>query len=144
MPACIGTHKPLLPLRVGLIAALTVLLSGWTTCMGAFFSCQSSTAQPEVNSLSPGTIFIENESTVLQVDGSNFEAQSQITWNGHALQTTFVNSHRLETTITAQTFASFGGTAGGTAQISVVSPDSGDIPECRNRTSSTSLLLMIQ
>ena len=42
------------------------------------------------------------------MDGSGLTFQSQITWSGNSLQTTFLDSHRLQTTITQQTFDSFG------------------------------------
>ena len=145
MPICIDPRKPLLPVRVVLIATLTLLVSGWSTCsvMGAFNSCQSSIAQPQVTSLSPGAIDIANESTLLQVNGRNFNAQSQIMWNGNGLPTTFVNSRLLETTITPQTFVSFGGAMGSTVQVSVMS-GSVAAAGCPSSSGSASLLLIIQ
>ena len=110
-------YKPFPLIRVALIAALTLLLPGWT-CSAIFLSCQG-VGQSQVTSLSPDTIPSDAESVLLTVDGSGFTPQSQILWNGSALQTTFLDSHRLQTMITQQTFESFGGSAGGSVQISV-------------------------
>jgi hypothetical protein len=117
-------RKRLLLVRITLIAALTLLLSGWTTCNGMFVSCQSSVPQPQITSLSPGTIPNDAESILLTVRGSGFVPQSQVMWNGSALQTTFMDSRHLQTTITQQTLESFGGSAGSTVQISVKSLES--------------------
>ena len=115
--------KPFPWICIALIAALTLLLSGWT-CSALFISCQGVMAQPQITSLSPDTVSSDAES-VLTVDGSDFTPQSQITWNGNALPTTFTDSRHVETTITPQTFESFGGSAGSSVQISVRSQGSG-------------------
>jgi hypothetical protein len=80
---------------------------------------------------------------VLVASGSNFVPRSQIMWNGSALQTTFMNSHRLQTTITQQTVESFGGSAGSTVQISVSSPASVAVFGCPNGGNSATLVLVI-
>ncbi len=100
--------KPFPPLHIAFLAALTLLLSGWTTCnaMFLFDSCQGSIPQPQISSLSPGTISLAAESVLLTVNGSGFASPSQILWNGSALQTTFVDSHHLQTAITRHTFES--------------------------------------
>ena len=79
--------------RIVSLAALTILLSGWTTCNGmfAFNSCQDSVPQPQVTSLSPDTIRGDAESTLLVVNGDGFVPQSLIMWNGNALRTVFVD-----------------------------------------------------
>ena len=77
---------------------------------------------------------------MLTVTGGNFGPPSQIVWNGAGLQTTFINSETLQTTITQQMFVSLGGAAGNTVQISVMSaPASG----CTSGASSATLLLVI-
>ena len=96
-------------LSIALIAVLTLLLSGWT-CSGMFVSCQG-ISQAQITSLSPGNIPSDVNSVPLTVAGSGFTPQSQIMWNGNPLQTTFMNSHHLQTTVTQQTFDSFGGSA---------------------------------
>src|SRR5260370_42572842 len=53
-------------------------------------------------------------------------------WNGNALQTTFTDSRQLQTTITQQTFNSFGGAAGSSVQISVRSLGSVGVLGCPN------------
>ncbi len=135
--------KRLLQVRIAFIAALTLLLSGWTTCNGMFVSCQGSVPQAQITSLSPGTIPSDAESILLIVNGSGFISQSQIMWNGSALQTTFMDSRHLQTTITQQTFDSFGGSAGSTVQISVKSQESVSDFGCPIGGNSATLVLVI-
>jgi hypothetical protein len=99
---------------IALIAALT-LLSGWT-CSGMFVSCQG-ISQAQITSLSPGTIPRDVNSVPLTVAGSGITPQSQIMWNGSTLETTFLDSHHLQTTITRETLESFGD--GSSVRISV-------------------------
>ena len=133
-------HFPLI--HIALIAALTLLLSGWT-CSAMFISCQGVGEQPQITSLSPDTIPRDTNSVLLTVDGSGFTPQSQIMWNGSSLQTTFLDSHRLQTTITQQTFDSFGGSAGSSVQISVRSQGSVTDLGCPIGGNSAALVLVI-
>ena len=137
--------KPFPLVRMACIAALTLLLSGWTTCSAIvdFNSCQSSVPQPQITSLSPGAVPGDAASVLLTVNGSDFVPQSQIMWNGNALQTTFTDSRQLQTTITQQTFNSFGGSAGSSVQISVRSLGSVGVLGCRNGGNSATLELVI-
>jgi IPT/TIG domain len=132
-------------LRVMLVSALALLLSGGSTCSAifAFKSCEDSVAQPQVTSLSPSTISRDAESVLLAVNGSNFTPQSQIMWDGSALPTAFVDSGLVETTITQQTFALFGVTSGNTVQISVMSPGLAAVSDCPVNGSSAALMLVI-
>jgi hypothetical protein len=108
------------PIRIAFIAALTLLLSGWTCrAMFEWNDCQTTLPVAQITSLSPGTISSDTNSVLLTVEGSGFTPQSQIMWNGGSLETTFANSHHLQTTITQQTFESFGGSAGSSVQISI-------------------------
>jgi hypothetical protein len=102
-------------LSIALIAALAALLSGWT-CSGMFVSCQG-VSQAHITSILPGKIPSDANSVPLTVAGSGFTPQSQIMWNGSTLETTFLDSHHLQTTITRDTFESFGG--GNRVRISV-------------------------
>ena len=137
--------KPFPPLRIACIATLTLLLCGWSTCtaMVDFNSCQGSMPQPQITSISPGAIPGDSATVLLTVNGSNFVPQSQIMWNGNALPTTFTDSSHLQTTITQQTFNSFGGAAGSSVQISVRSHGSGGVSGCPNGGSSATLELVI-
>ncbi len=113
-----GTPSP--SILIALVAVLTLLLSGWTcSAFFAFDSCQGGGAQAQITSLSPSSVLSDATSVLLMVNGSGFAPQSQIMWNGSTLQTTFVDSRHLQTTITQQTFDSFGGSAGSNVQISV-------------------------
>lgn len=133
------SHTPTPWIRVSLLAALTLLSSGWT-CRAIFLSCQGVT--PQVMSLSPDTLPIDAEPVLLTVDGSGFTSQSQILWNGNALQTTFMDSHHLQTAVTQQTF-SLGGSVGNNVQISVRSPASFDDLGCPIGGNSATLVLAI-
>ena len=137
--------KPFPLVRMACIAVLTLLLSGWTTCSAIvdFNSCQSSVPQPQITSLSPGAVPGDAASVLLTVNGSDFVPQSQIMWNGNALQTTFTDSRQLQTTITQQTFNSFGGAAGSSVQISVRSLGSVGVLGCPNGGNSATLELVI-
>jgi len=109
--------KPFLLVRIALIAALTLLLSGWT-CSALFLSCQG-VGQSQLTSLSPDAISSKAESVLLTAEGSGFTPQAQIMWNGNPLQTTFKDAHHIQTTVTQQTFDSLGGSVGNNVQISV-------------------------
>jgi hypothetical protein len=106
-------------------------------------ACISQVPQPQISSLSPDTIPRDAESVLLRVNGTGFVAQSQIMWNGSALQTAFMDSNHLQTTITQQTFASFGGSAGSVVQISVKSLGSAGVLGCPNTGDSATLVLVI-
>jgi hypothetical protein len=99
--------------------------------------------QSQVTSLSPDTIPSDAETVLLTVDGKGFTPQSQIMWNGNALQTTFIDSHDLQTTVTQQTFDSFGGSVGNNVQISVGSQASFDDLGCPIGGNSAMLILVI-
>lgn len=144
-PCQVDPRKPFPLVRVALIAVLTLLLSGWSTCtaMVDFNSCEGSVLQPQITSLLPGAISGDAESVVMTVNGSGFAPQSQIMWNGSALPTTFTDSSHLRTTITQQTFNSFGGSAGSSVQISVKSQGSVAVPGCPNGGNSATLDLVI-
>jgi len=146
MRSClVNPYRPLPTVRIAFIAALTLLLSGWSTCNAIvdFNSCQGSVPQPQVTSLSPGAIPGDVESVLLTVSGSGFAPQSQIMWNGNALQTTFTNSQHLQATITQQTFDSFGGSAGNDVEISVRTQGSGAVVGCSNGGNSATLVLVV-
>lgn len=64
-------------------------------------------------------------------------------WNGNALQTTFLDSHHLQTTVTQQAFHSFGGSMGNNAQIPVMSQASIDDLRCPIGGNSATLVLVI-
>jgi len=137
--------KPFPLVRIAFVAALTLLISGWSTCtaMVDFHSCEGAMPQPQIVALSPGAIPGDSSSVVLMVNGSDFVPQSQIMWNGSALQTTFLDSRHLQAMITHQTFESFGGAVGSSVQISVRSLGSGGVSGCTNGANSAALDLVI-
>ena len=137
--------KPFSLVRIALISALTLLISGWSTCtaMVDFHSCEGAMPQPQIAELSPGAIPGDSSSVLLTVNGSDFVPHSQIMWNGSALQTTFIDSRQLQATITQQTFESFGGAAGSSVQISVRTLGSGGVSGCPIGGNSSTLELVI-
>jgi len=145
MSSClVRSRKPSFSLRIIFLGVVILLLSGWTcTAIIGFSSCPGVVPQPQITSLSPDTIERRSESVPLIVNGSGFVPQSQIMWNGNALPTTFTDVRRLQTTITQQTFESFGGAAGGGVQVSVTSPPSTPVLGCPNGVSSAILVLRI-
>jgi hypothetical protein len=128
-------------MRLALVAVLILLSSSWT-CAVFFVSCQG-VPQPQITSLSPEAISSDTESTLLTVAGNGFTPQSQIMWNANALPTTVMDSQHLQTTITQQTFESFGGSAGSSVQISSMSKGNLASTGCPIDGSSNVLLLVI-
>ncbi len=127
--------------RTLLIAALTLLLSGWT-CSVFFVSCQD-VAPPKITALSPEAIPSDTEFVLLIVEGIGFTPESQIMWNSNALPTTLMDSHHLQSTITQQTFKFFGGSPGSSVQISARSQGKSIDTGCPNDGTSNVLLLVI-
>jgi hypothetical protein len=146
MRSClVNPRKPFPLVRIALLAVLTLLLSGWTTCTAiiSLGGCPTTVPQPVIISLSPDTVPDDGESVPLTVDGSDFVPESEIMWNGNALQTRFMDSSHLQATITPQTFDSFGGSAGNSVQVSVISQASAVALGCPAGLSSATLVLMI-
>lgn len=130
--------------RIGFVAALTLMSSGWTcVAIVGFNSCLGVPATPQITVLSPTAISATADSVVLTVIGIGFVAQSQILWNGSALPTTFVDSQHLQATITQQTFTQFGGAFGSNVLISVNSPALATAVGCPIAGSSAALVLLI-
>lgn len=142
MRSCVVTRCK--PYRIGLVLVLIPLLSAWTcSAFFSFNSCFDSVPQSQITSISPQAIPAYSDSVLLTVNGNSFVRQSQILWNANPLQTTFVDSHHLQATITQQTFNSFGGSAGNSVLISVMTPGSASSGGCTNGGSSATLVLEI-
>ena len=145
MRSCLANlRKTFAPVRIAFIAAMTLLLSGWTcSAMFNFKSCQDAVAQAQITSLTPDTIPSDAESVLLTVDGSGFTLQSQILWNGTALATTFTDSRHLQTTITQPMLDSVRGSVGSSVQISIRSRGSVSGSGCpKGRDSATQALVI--
>ena len=142
MRSCVVTRCK--PYRIGLVLVLIPLLSAWTcTAIVSLNSCTDALPRPQIDSLSPVTISADSASVLLTVNGNSFVRQSEILWNANPLQTTFVDSHHLQATITQQTFNSFGGSAGNSVLISVMTLGSASVVGCTNGGSSATLVLEI-
>ena len=137
--------KPLSSVCVACVALLTMVISGWTTCTTIvnFSSCPGAVPQPQITSISPDTISANGVSVVLSVNGRDFVPQSQILWNGNALQTTFMDSRHLQATITQRTFDTFGGSAGTSVLISVMTQGTTHVAGCPNGGTSATLVLVV-
>jgi hypothetical protein len=141
--SCLNTYCK--PYRVGLVVVLSFLLSAWTcTAIVDFDSCTNPVPQPNVISLSPGTIPANAVPVLMVVDGTGFSPQSEILWNGNRLQTTFMDSRHLRVTVTQETLELFGGSVGGTVLISVMSPASSTVVRCSIGGVSGTLVLFIE
>ena len=132
------------PFRLCFVLALTSLFSAWTCrALFEFNSCFDSVPAPQITALLPKAISAHADSALLTVNGGGFLSDSQILWNGNPLQTVFVSPTQLQTTITPQTFESFGGSAGNRVLISVLSPKVTSVVGCPNGGSSATLTLII-
>jgi hypothetical protein len=132
------------PYRIGLVLVLIGLCSAWTcSAIVNLRPCPDATPYPEIGALSPNPISADTVSTVLTVVGSGFVPQSEILWNQNPLPTTFIDSRLLQTTITQETFDTYGGEAGKNVWITVTSPGSSYTQGCSNGGNSSMLLLEI-
>jgi len=130
------------PCRVAFVLAVTCLLSAWTCTAIVNLNGCDSVLQPNIASLSPDTVSTNGTSVLLTVSGTDFVSNSQILWNGHALPTTHVDSGHLQSTITQQTFDSFGGSPGNDVLISVESFTTGSA-SCSDFLISGTLALVV-
>jgi hypothetical protein len=132
------------PYRIALILALASLLSAWTcSAVVNLDNCHGAVPYPQIDVLSPNPISADMLSVVLTVEGRGFVPQSEILWNQNPLPTIFIDSRHLQTTITQETFESYGGSAGKNVWITVTSPGSAYVVGCANGGNSSSLLLEI-
>jgi len=145
MRSCVVHFRRPVPwLRIAFVAILPLILSAGTcTAIVGFNSCLGIPPAPQIASLSPNGISANTQSVLLIVIGNNFVSQSQIFWNGNALQTVFVDSQHLQATITQRTFAQFGGSPGSSVLISVNSVMTSPVVGCPIGGSSATLALII-
>ena len=137
-------RKPVPWLRIAFIATLPLIFSAGTcTAIIGFNSCLGIPPAPQIASLSPNAISADTRSVLFIVIGNNFVPQSQILWNGNALQSVFVDSQHLQATITQQTFEQFGGSPGNSVLISVNSVLTSTVVGCPIGGSSATLALII-
>jgi hypothetical protein len=138
-------RKPVPWLRIAFVLTLPVVLSAWTcTAIIGFNSCLGIPPAPQITSLSPNAISAsDTQSILLVVIGNNFVSQSQIFWNGNALQTAFVDSQHLQATITQQTFERLGGSPGSNVLISVNSVVTTTVVGCPINGSSATVALIV-
>jgi len=126
------------------VLVLVSLCSGWTcTAVVNLDNCRAATPYPQIGALSPNPISADTVSTVLTVEGSGFVPQSEVLWDKNPMPTAFVDSSHLQTTVTQQTFDSFGGQAGTNVLITVTSPGTTSVVGCSNGGNSSTLLLEI-
>lgn len=133
-----------IPYRIGLVLGLAALLSAWTcTAVVNLNGCPDAFPHPQIGALSPNPISADIASLVLSVEGTGFVPQSEIQWNKNPLPTTFIDSRHLQATVTQETFGSFGGSAGNSVMVSVVSPGTNSVVGCPNGGNSSTLILDI-
>ena len=91
--------------------------------LGCGYSAKSTTppsagTMPNISELSPDSATAGSSAFVLTVNGTNFNSNATINWNGTALpNTTFVTANQLMTTIPDSNLAS-----SGTATVTVTNP----------------------
>lgn len=132
------------PYLIALVLALASLCSAWTcSAVVNLDKCRGAVPYPQIGALSPNPISADTVSVVLTVDGTGFGPQSEILWNQNPLPTTFIDSRHLETTVTQETFNTYGGSAGKNVEITVRSPGSTYVVGCSNGGNSSTLLLEV-
>jgi hypothetical protein len=132
------------PYRIALVLALVSLCSAWTcSAIVNLRPCPDSVPYPQIGALSPNPISADTVSVVMTVEGSGFIPQSEILWNQNPLPTTFIDSRHLQTTITQETFDTYGGEAGKNVLITVTSPGSSYVAGCTNGGNSSTFILEI-
>jgi hypothetical protein len=132
------------PYRSGLVLALVSLCSAWTcSAIVNLRPCPDSVPYPQIGALSPNLISAGTVSVVLTVEGTGFVPQSEILWNQYPLPTTFIDSRHLQTTITQETFDTYGGSVNKNVWITVTSPGGSYVEGCSNGGNSSMLLLEI-
>jgi hypothetical protein len=102
------------------LVLFTVYLGVLMCSCGGGSSKQTTNPLPAIQSVSPSSAAAGGSSFTVTVSGSNFIASSGITWNGTAVQTTFVNATQLTGAIPAGALS-----AAGTAQLGVTNPAPG-------------------
>lgn len=86
-------------------------------CSLSFFSCGDCVETPSIVSITPTSATEGSPALVLVVNGSQFQRNSTLEWNGAARATVFVNGHQLTTTIPAEDLA-----APAAVKVTVFSP----------------------
>jgi hypothetical protein len=101
-------------------------------CSLSFFSCGECVETPSIASITPTNATAGSSALVLVVNGSQFQRNSIVEWNGTARATIFVNGHQLTTTIPAEDLA-----APAAVKVTVFSPpESQPVTFGANATSS--------
>ncbi len=130
--------------HIALVLALASLSADWTcSAVVNLNNCRDAVPYPQIRTLSPDPISADTASVVLTVEGTGFVPQSEIEWNRYTLPTTFIDSRHLQTTVTQETFASYGGSAGNNVWITVISPGTASTVGCPNGDNSSALLLEV-
>ena len=103
--------------------AKTILLAALLALgLACGYSKKSSTpamagAMPNISALSPASAPAGSMGVILTVNGSNFNGNATINWNGAALSTTHVSANQLMATIPNSDLAT-----SGTASVTVTNP----------------------
>jgi len=132
------------PYRIALVLALGALLSAWTcTAVVNLDNCRDAVPHPQIGALSLNPISADIVSGVLSVEGMGFcspirDPVEQI----HCQPRSSISRH-LQATVTQRTFDSFGGSAGESVLISVVSSGNNSVVDCPNRGNSSTVILEV-
>jgi hypothetical protein len=86
----------------------------------ADFTVNASNPLPSVADISPASAAVGSPAFTLTVNGSDFVADSSVTWSGQALATTYVSASKLQAAVPASDLA-----AVGSASVAVVNPAPG-------------------
>ncbi len=104
-------------------AVKTIILSGLLAVgLACGYSKHATTpavagTMPNINDLAPNSMAAGSASFVMTVDGTNFNGNAAINWNGTAQTTTHVSANQLTATIPGADIAT-----AGTAAVTVTNP----------------------
>jgi len=105
-------------MRIANTIVLTLLLAASLACG---YSSKSTPATagttPNISGLSPNNVDHGSTGVVLTVNGTNFNTNATINWNGTALTTTYMTAQQLMTTIPNDDLET-----SGTAAVTVTNP----------------------
>jgi predicted heme/steroid binding protein len=103
-------------LRSVLLGLSILLLTAWSGGCGGGRAIQPNPV-PTLSSISPTTATAGGPAVTLAANGTNFNANTAVNWNGNARTTTLVNSTQITAAISAADIA-----AAGTAQVTAINP----------------------
>lgn len=121
-------------MRIANTMVLTLLLTVGLACGYSKHSTPPAVGtMPNISTLNPSNANHGATGVVLTVNGTNFNSNATINWNGTALTTTFISAQQMMTTIPTADLAT-----SGTAAVTVTNPGTSGGPYGGGTMSETS------